>query len=66
MNAIDETRDYLATNKGRWRQICAESGVGYWWVLKFTQGHIRDPGVRKLEALLAHKHAAQNGDMPSS
>ena len=41
----------LQARKGDWPKISADTGVSYWWLTKFAQGRIGNPGVRHLESL---------------
>lgn len=47
----DEIRDQLAKDRrpASLRAIAEDSDVGYEWLVKFTHGHIEEPGVTKLE-----------------
>jgi len=43
----------VAAARGRWPLIAAESGLDYQWLNKVMQGRIADPGVTKVERVLA-------------
>jgi hypothetical protein len=47
-------RQYLRRNRGRLPDIASATGIGHQWLLKFSNGKIADPGVRRVEALLRH------------
>ncbi|NLZ10865.1 hypothetical protein [Neopusillimonas aromaticivorans] len=51
MTFAESIREQLQARKGDWPKICAETGISYWWITKFAQGRIGNPGVRHLEAL---------------
>lgn len=48
---ITAARAALDARRGEWPALCAESGLSYWWVTKFAQGRIAEPGVSKIERL---------------
>lgn len=54
MTFADTIRDELQARKGDWPKICADTGISYWWMTKFAQGRIENPGVRHLESLRAY------------
>lgn len=54
MSLVATVRDELAARKGEWPAVCRQTNLSYWWVTKFAQGRIANPGVRQLEALQAH------------
>lgn len=31
--------------------MCTATGLSYWWLTKFAQGRIREPGLSKVERL---------------
>lgn len=43
----------LNDHRGRWREVCALAGVGYDWMSRTMQGTIQDPGVLRVERVLA-------------
>lgn len=47
----DQVLRMLRDNRGKWPVIAEESGVGYWWILKFTANKIPNPGFDKIERL---------------
>jgi len=51
---INEARAALDARRGEWPAMCAETGLSYWWVTKFAQGRIAEPGVSKIERLQAY------------
>lgn len=51
MSTIDSVRARLAAQKGDWPQICREAQLTYWWLTKFAQGRIAEPGHAKIERL---------------
>lgn len=51
MNVLDKVRDELNRRKGTWPQICDDVGLGYSYVSKIAQGHIKDPGHNRLMKL---------------
>lgn len=53
MNVTETTRTALRTLRGDWPEIAKSAGLSYWWLLKFAQGQIREPGATKLEKLRA-------------
>ncbi|HDR9028734.1 TPA: hypothetical protein QDB14_002933 [Burkholderia vietnamiensis] len=54
MSLVTTIRDELVARKGEWPNVCRQTNLSYWWVTKFAQGRIENPGVRKLETLQAH------------
>jgi hypothetical protein len=59
MSLIISVRTELAARKGEWPDICKQTGVSYWWLTKFAQGRIDNPGVLKLELLQSYFDAAR-------
>jgi hypothetical protein len=57
MSLITSTRSELMARKGDWPEICQLTGLSYWWLIKFAQGRIEEPGVSKLEKLMEHFEA---------
>lgn len=51
MTTIETLRQRLAAQKGDWPRLCAETGLTYWWLTKFAQGRIAEPGLSKIERL---------------
>lgn len=52
MKTIEEIREYLDEQRGRWPQIAEQSGVSYWWITKFmSKKSIPNPGYDKVLAL---------------
>lgn len=51
---LTDTIKLLEANKGRWREISRDTGLGYDWINKLAQGCIADPGVRKIQKLHDH------------
>lgn len=51
MDTITLLRDQLAARRGTWREICAETGLSYWWLTAFAQGRFDEPGLSKIERL---------------
>ena len=45
---------YASSYKGNFPLLATETGLGYQWLKKFTQGHISDPGISKIGILLNH------------
>lgn len=54
MSTITKIRSDLQSRKGDWPAICARTGLSYWWLTKFAQGRIREPGLSKIERLQAY------------
>ena len=53
-NTIQSARIELTARKGEWPTICRATGLTYWWVTKFAQGKIVEPGVTRIEKLLTY------------
>lgn len=51
MSTIETLRNRLSTQKGEWPRLCSETGLTYWWLTKFAQGRIAEPGLSKIERL---------------
>lgn len=51
MTSADHLRNRLNAQKGDWPRLCADTGLSYWWVTKFAQGRIVEPGLSKVERL---------------
>jgi hypothetical protein len=66
MSLITTIRSELVARKGEWPTVCRQTNLSYWWVTKFAQGRIENPGVRKLETLQAHFDAHPRGQVHGS
>jgi len=51
MSLITSIRAELLARKGSWRKICSDTNLSYWWLTKFAQGRISNPGTVNLEIL---------------
>ena len=51
MDTLTQVRTDLHARKGDWPAICLATGLSYWWLIKFAQGRIREPGLTKVERL---------------
>lgn len=51
-------RASLQSRRGDWPTLCKATGLSYWWVTKFAQGRIREPGLSKIERL--QRYIAEN------
>lgn len=47
----DQVLQLLRESRGKWPVIAEQSGVGYWWILKFIANKIPNPGFDKIERL---------------
>lgn len=59
MNMLTETIEMLRRAKSRPR-IAEETGLGLQWMHKLAQGHIKDPGVTKIQRLYEYLKCNQN------
>lgn len=50
---LSNMKSRLAARKGRWPEIAMAAGLEYQWLTKVMQGRIVDPGVTKVERVLA-------------
>ncbi|CAN7399415.1 hypothetical protein [Paraburkholderia terricola] len=57
MSLVTTLRSELNARKGDWPAVCRQTNLSYWWMTKFAQGRIENPGIRKLETLQAHFEA---------
>lgn len=57
MDTATHIREALHARRGDWPAICAETKLSYWWVTKFAQGRIGEPGLSKIERLQAYMAA---------
>lgn len=57
MSTITQIRTSLQARKGGWPAICSHTGLSYWWLTKFAQGRICDPGLSKIERLRTYIEA---------
>lgn len=51
MDNVEATRNTLRSHRGTWPDIAQSAGLSYWWLLKFAQGQIKEPGAAKMEKL---------------
>lgn len=51
MDTVEATRTHLRRHRGEWPDIATSAGLSYWWLLKFAQGQIKEPGASKIEKL---------------
>lgn len=54
MSLITSVRGELLARKGTWRKICSDTNLSYWWLTKFAQGRINNPGTVNLEILRSY------------
>lgn len=59
MDTIESLRRKLHGCRGNWRSVCADTGLSYWWLIKFAQGRFKEPGHSKIEALQRHFAATE-------
>ena len=57
MNTVTVIRTRLQDRRGQWPDIARAAGLSYWWVMKVGQGTIKEPGIRKVEKLVAELDA---------
>lgn len=50
---LHQMKTRLSDAKGRWPTIAREADVGYVWLFKVMQGRIKDPGVARVERVIA-------------
>lgn len=48
---LESVSTELHARKGDWPQICTATGLSYWWITKFAQGRIKNPGIKKIQSL---------------
>lgn len=53
METIASLRRDLQARKGRWPQLCEDTGLNYSWVCKFSRGVMADIGLSKAQRLRA-------------
>ena len=41
----------LQAERGKWPKICEATGIGYYWLRRFAQGHIPNPGFNQIQVL---------------
>ena len=51
---LDSALTELRARRGDWPAICQATGLSYWWLIKFGQGRIREPGILKIQRLADH------------
>lgn len=51
MDTIALAKHELDLRRGDWPAICEGADLSYWWLTKFAQGRIQEPGLRKIERL---------------
>lgn len=51
MDTASQIRASLQSRRGDWPALCRATGLSYWWLTKFAQGRIREPGLSKIERL---------------
>ena len=49
----EQAIELLRKHRGHWPTIARETGLGYQWIIKLAADKIPDPGVVKIEKLLA-------------
>lgn len=50
----EEIINSLKQHKGNYRQIAEATGLDYDWLHQVSSGRIKDPGIKKMEALKEH------------
>ncbi|WP_018869527.1 hypothetical protein [Thioalkalivibrio sp. ALgr3] len=48
---IEQLQASLRDCRGTWAQVCEDTGLNYWWLMKFAQGRISNPGYDKVQRL---------------
>lgn len=48
---LDSVLTELRARRGDWPALCRETGLSYWWLIKFGQGRINEPGILKVQRL---------------
>ena len=66
MSLVMTVRTELLARKGDWPEMCRQTGISYWWLTKFAQGRIDNPGVVKLERLVEHFAAHPRTESPEA
>ncbi len=66
MSTVTQIRASLQSRKGDWPAICTATGLSYWWLTKFAQGRIREPGLSKIERLQGYISAHPLDEQPAS
>lgn len=61
MNSVTLLQTRLQRRRGEWPSIAQAAGLSYWWVMKVGQGKIAEPGLRKVEKLVAELDARDQG-----
>lgn len=51
MDTVTHLRAQLRQHRGDWPAMCRATGLSYWWLTKFAQGRIAEPGLSKIEKL---------------
>lgn len=54
MDTATRIRSELQARRGDWPALCTTLGLSYWWLTKFAQGRIREPGLSKIERLQSY------------
>lgn len=57
MSLVTLVKNELLARKGEWPRISRETDISYWWLTKFAQGRIDNPGVLALEKLQTYFEA---------
>ncbi len=65
MSTVESARKRLESQRGEWPRLCREAGLTYWWVTKFAQQRIAEPGHTKFIKLLAWLDKAE-ADQPAA
>lgn len=55
MDRTEQAREYIRSQRGRWKPLCEDAGLSYNWVMKFAQGKIESPSARLIDKVLAHQ-----------
>lgn len=50
---LHQMKTRLSAVKGKWPAIAREADVDYVWLFKVMQGRIKDPGVARVERVIA-------------
>lgn len=63
-DTIHRLRDELGRRRGTWREVCEGADLNYWWLIKFAQGRIKNPGYEKIQRL--DQFLSQQSNPPSA
>jgi len=64
MARTEEAIAYVIRQKGRWRQFCERTGLGYEWLKKVADGRLKHPRSQWIDVILDDMEKTEGQSTP--